>query len=247
MSGHSKWSTIKRAKGVVDAKRSKIFTRLTREVTLAARTGVDPELNPRLRLAIQKARDNNMPRDNIDRAIKKVAGGDGNAATLDEVTYEAYGPGGVAILLEVVTENRNRTAADVKAALNKAGGSMGESGSVSWMFKTNGVLTIPAAGDEADEIALRAIDAGAEDFTVDDDAVEIYCAPGAIEEIRTVLESEGVTVANSEVTQIPTAMVTVDPKLADRTIRLLEKLEDLDDVQRVSTNADFPQELIADV
>ena len=247
MSGHSKWSTIKRAKGVVDAKRSKIFTRLTREVTLAARTGVDPELNPRLRLAIQKARDNNMPRDNIDRAIKKVAGGDGNAATLDEVTYEAYGPGGVAILLEVVTENRNRTAADVKAALNKAGGSMGESGSVSWMFKTNGVLTIPAAGDEADEIALRAIDAGAEDFTVDDDAVEIYCAPGAIEEIRMVLESEGVTVANSEVTQIPTAMVTVDPKLADQTIRLLEKLEDLDDVQRVSTNADFPQELIADV
>lgn len=247
MSGHSKWSTIKRAKGVVDAKRSKIFTRLTREITLAARTGVDPELNPRLRLAIQKARDNNMPRDNIDRAIKKTGGGDGNAASLDEVTYEAYGPGGVAILLEVVTENRNRTAADVKAALNKSGGSMGEAGSVSWMFKTNGVLTIPTAGDEADEIALRAIDAGAEDFTVDDDAIEIYCSPGAIEEIRAALESEGVAVTNAEVTQIPTATVTVDSELAGQTIRLLEKLEDLDDVQRVSTNAEFPQELLTDV
>ncbi len=244
MSGHSKWSTIKRQKGVADAKRSKIFTRLTREITLAARTGADPELNPRLRLAVQKARDNNMPRDNIDRAIKKVSGGDGSMATLDEVTYEAYGPGGVAILLEVVTENRNRTSADVKAALNKSGGSMGESGSVSWMFKTNGVLTVVAASHEADEIALRAIDAGADDFTVDDDAVEIYCSPGAIEDIRAVLESDGVAVASAEVTQVPTATVAVDSKVADQTIRLLEKLEDLDDVQRVSTNADFPQDLV---
>ena len=246
MSGHSKWSTIKRQKGVADAKRSKVFTRLTREITLAARTGADPELNPRLRLAVQKARDSNMPRDNIDRAIKKVSGGDGNAATLDEVTYEAYGPGGVAILLEVVTENRNRTAADVKAALNKSGGSMGEAGSVAWMFRTNGVLTVTAASDDADEIALRAIDAGAEDFTVDDDAVEIYCSPGDIEDIRAVLESDGVDVASAEVTQVPTATVLVDSKVADQTIRLLEKLEDLDDVQRVSTNADFPQDLVVE-
>ena len=246
MSGHSKWSTIKRQKGVADAKRSKIFTRLTREITLAARTGADPELNPRLRLAVQKARDSNMPRDNIDRAIKKVSGADGNAATLDEVTYEAYGPGGVAILLEVVTENRNRTAADVKAALNKSGGSMGETGSVAWMFRTNGVLTVPAASADADEIALRAIDAGAEDFTVDDDAVEIYCSPGSIEDIRAVLESDGVAVESAEVTQVPTATVMVDSKVADQTIRLLEKLEDLDDVQRVSTNADFPQDLVVE-
>ena len=246
MSGHSKWSTIKRAKGVVDAKRSKIFTRLTREITLAARTGVDPELNPRLRLAVQKARDNNMPRDNIDRAIKKASGGDGNTASLDEITYEAYGPGGVAILLEVVTENRKRTAADVKAALNKSGGSMGEAGSVSWMFRTNGVLTVAAVGDEADAIALSAIDAGAEDFMVDDDAVEIYCSPSAIEDIRSIMESEGVAVTNAEVTQVPTTTVAVDSGLADQTIKLLERLEDLDDVQRVSTNAEFPQDLFAD-
>jgi YebC/PmpR family DNA-binding regulatory protein len=245
MSGHSKWAQIKRQKGVADARRGQLFTKLGREITVVARQGgPDPTANFRLRLAIQRARDNNMPADNIDRAIKRGAGG-ADAATLSEVNYEGYGPGGAAILAEALTDNRNRTVADVRATLARGGGSLGEAGCVAWLFESRGVVTVPVHDQAADDLAMAAIDAGAEDVKVEDDAVEVYTRPADLENVRRSLEEAGVAVASAELSMVPKNTVSLGEKEALQTLRLLDRLEELDDIQRVYSNADFPDSVLA--
>ncbi len=242
MSGHSKWSQIKRQKGVSDSRRGQLFTKLSREIEAAVRQGgTSPEMNFRLRLAIQKARDNNMPMDNIERAIKRGAGG-AEGASLIEATYEGYGPGGTAILLEALTDNRNRTTAEIRNAFSRGNGSLGESGCVTWIFEPKGVITV-AAGD-TEELALYAIDAGAEDVKVIDRSLEIHTKPEDLEGLRKALEERELAIVSAEVLMVPKSVVMLDEKAALQTLRLLDKLEELDDVQRVFTNADFPDEAL---
>jgi len=245
MSGHSKWSQIKRQKGVADVKRGALFTKLAREIMVAARSGGgDADMNFRLRLAVQKARDNNMPLDNIERAIKKATGGEDGAA-MEEAMYEGYGPGGIAVLVEALTDNRNRTVSDVRAAFSRAGGRMAEAGSVAWQFENKGVISIDAAGMDGDEVALNAIDAGAEDVQVDEEAIEVTTAPADLEAVKRALEAAGVAVANAELAMVAKATVPISEDDAGSALRLLDRLEDLDDVQRVYSNADFPDSVLA--
>lgn len=245
MSGHSKWAQIKRQKGVADARRGQLFTKLGREITVAARAGgADPAGNVRLRLAIQKARDNNMPNENIERAIKRGAGG-GDSAELQEVVYEGYGPGGAAIMVQALTDNRNRTVSELRSTFTKAGGNLGEAGSVAWLFEQKGTITVEASGQRGEELALVAIDAGAEDFRQDDASLEIISRPEDVESVRRALEEAGAVVSSAEVSLVPKTTVSLDEKQALQTLRLLDKLEDLDDVQRVYTNADFPDQVLA--
>ncbi len=245
MSGHSKWSQIKRQKGVADVKRGALFTKLAREIMVAARSGGgDADMNFRLRLAVQKARDNNMPLDNIERAIKKATGGEDGAA-MEEAMYEGYGPGGIAVLVEALTDNRNRTVSDVRAAFSRAGGRMAEAGSVAWQFENKGVISIDAAGMDSDEVALNAIDAGAEDVQVDEEAIEVTTAPADLEAVKRALEAAGVAVANAELAMVAKATVPISEDDAGSALRLLDRLEDLDDVQRVYSNADFPDSVLA--
>jgi YebC/PmpR family DNA-binding regulatory protein len=248
MSGHSKWSTIKRQKGVTDARRSAVFTKVAREISVAARAGGgDPDANYRLRLAVDKARSVNMPMDNIKRAIERATGG-GDAEVFEEIVYEGYGPGGVAILVEAATDNRNRTAADVRALFTKAGGQLAGSGAVAWQFEPRGLITIPAKGHDPDDVALAAIDAGADDVdTSGDEVVEVYTTPGALEQVRKALGSAGVAVEHAENTMIAKNTVEVDEHRARQNLKLVESLEDLDDVQRVTANFDIPEELFAEV
>jgi len=244
MSGHSRWTQIKRQKGVADARRGQLFTKLAREIMVSVRQGgADPAANYRLRLAIQRARDNNMPQDNIERAIKKAAGELG-PEQLEEVVYEGYGPGGVAILLEGVTDNRNRTVADVRRTFERGGGRLGEAGCVSWLFDSRGVLAIPATPEQAEAWALLAIDAGAEDVRVEDSTLEVYTRPEDLEAVRQALEAQNLPVASAEVSLVPKSTVPLDEEAAARTLRLLERLEELDDVQRVHTNAEFPNSIL---
>ncbi len=243
MSGHSKWSTIKRAKGAADAKRGKIFTKLGREITIAARnSGGDPDANPSLRLAIQKAKDQNMPVDNIDRAIKRGTG-EGAAGALEEMSLEGYSPGGAAMLLQIVTDNRNRTIAEVRSIFTKNNANMGEVGCVTWIFEKQGLIAIETDGD-TDEIELIAIDAGAEDVKVEGGVVEIYTKPEDLESARKTLEESGLTVSSAEVTLIPQNTASLDEKTATQTLKLIDKLEDIDDVQQVFTNADFSDDVL---
>ncbi len=248
MSGHSKWSTIKRAKGVTDAKRSAVFTKVAREISVAARAGGgDPDANYRLRLAVDKARSVNMPMDNIKRAIDKATGG-GDAEVFEDIVYEGYGPGGVAILVEAQTDNKNRTAADVRALFTKAGGALAGSGAVAWQFEPRGLITIPAKGQDPDDVALAAIDAGAEDVdTSDTEMVEVYTTPGLLEQVRKALGTAGVPVEHAENTMVAKNTVEVDEHRARQNLRLVEALEDLDDVQRVTANFDISEELFAEV
>jgi YebC/PmpR family DNA-binding regulatory protein len=250
MSGHSKWSTIKRQKGANDAKRGALFTKVTREIMIAARQGGgDPDANYRLRLAVDKARRPpiNMPADNIKRAIERATGG-GDAEVFEEIIYEGYGPGGVAILVEAQTDNRNRTAADVRSLFTKAGGQLAGSGAVAWQFEPRGLITIPRNGQDADEVALTAIDAGADDVdTGTDEVVEVYTTPAGLEQVRKALEGAGVPVDTAENTMIAKSTVEVDEQRARQNLRLVESLEDLDDVQRVTANFDIPEELFAEV
>lgn len=244
MSGHSKWSTIKRQKGVTDSKRSQLFTKLGREIDAAVRQGGDnPEMNFRLRLIIQKARDHNMPIDNIERAIKRAAGA-AEGANLIEASYEGYGPGGVAILLETLSDNRNRTISEVRNVLSRGGGNLGENGSVTWIFEPKGVITVTAGDVDEEELSLFAIDAGAEDIKVMDDSLEIHTKPEDLEGLRNALEERKLTVVSAEVLMVPNNVVMLDEKAALQTLRLLDRLEELDDVQRVFTNADFPDEAL---
>jgi len=239
MSGHSKWSTIKRQKGAVDAKRGALFTKLSREIIIAAKQGGgDGATNFKLRLAVQRARASNMPSDNIERAIAKGTGA-GNDVQLDEIMYEGYGPGGTAILVATLTDNRNRTVAEIRHRFSRAGGNLGETGSVGWQFEAKGVITVPLNGHDADEVALQAIDAGAEDVEVEGDAVEVRTEPADLEPVRKALEANGLEVENADFAMIPKVTIELDEKTAHQALRLLDALEDLEDVQRVYSNADF--------
>ncbi len=246
MSGHSKWSNIKRTKGAVDARKSQVFTKLAREITVAARQGgADPESNFRLRLVIQKARENNMPLDNIERAIKRgVGGGDGHVS-LEELVYEGYGPGGAAILLKALTDNVTRTVAEVRKTFTKAGGRLGEAGCVAWNFESKGVIAVEAPDAQREELALLAIDAGAEDFEeMDGGILEVRTLPEAFEKVRRTLQEAGASVVRAEIAMMPRSVLRLDAKHAAQTLRLMDMLEELDDVQRVYTNADFPDEAL---
>jgi YebC/PmpR family DNA-binding regulatory protein len=246
MSGHSKWSQIKRQKGANDAKRGAMFTKVSREITIAAREGGgDPDANYRLRLAMEKARSVNMPADNIKRAIERATGGSA-AEQYEEVVYEGYGPGGVAILVEAATDNRNRTVADVRSLFTRAGGQLAGGGSVAWQFEPRGVVVVPRDGQDADAVALTAIDAGADDVDLDTDPIEILTDPGHLEGIRRTLEEGGVTVESAEVAMHPKNSIEVDDATVRQNLRLLEALEDLDDVQRVTANFDLPAEILAE-
>ena len=243
MSGHSKWSQIKRQKGAADAKRGQMFTRLTREITIAARDGVDPDGNFRLRLAIQRARQINMPQENIQRAIQRAAGGGEDGVQLDEVVYEGYGPGGVALLVEAVTDNRNRTGSEVRYAFSKHNGNLGEPGSVGYLFDKKGVVVVDAERWSEEDLE-PAIDAGAEDISLDDDVFEVICEPGDLQAVRAALDVAGVDVASAEVTQQPKTRVALDEEAAVRLFRLVEALEDLDDVDAVHGNFDVDAEIL---
>ena len=245
MSGHSKWSTIKRKKGVIDAKRGQLFTKLTREIMVAARQGgPDVEMNFRLRLAVQTARGNNMPLDNIDRAVKRGAKVGEGAEAMEETLYEGYGPGGAAVLLQAVTDNPNRTASEVRNVFGKSGGNLGEPGCVAWNFESKGVIVVETSGDTSEELALLAIDAGAEEFDLEAEQLEVTTTPETFEEVRRQLEETGASVVRAEVSMVPKSTVALDSKKATQTLRLLDKLEELDDVLRVFTNADFPDDAL---
>jgi len=247
MSGHSKWSSIKRQKGVNDVKRGAVFTKIGREIGMAARAGGgDPDANYKLRLAVDKARAVNMPADTIKRAIDKAVGGT-DAEQYEEIVYEGYGPGGVAILVETATDNKNRTAAEVRSLFTKAGGQLAGAGAVAWQFETRGVVLIDRDGQDADDIALAAIDAGADDVDTEGDPLEITTPPGQLEAVRAALEGSGVSIESAEVSMQPKSTVEVEASAARQNLRLIENLEDLDDVQRVTANFDIPDEVMTEV
>jgi YebC/PmpR family DNA-binding regulatory protein len=244
MSGHSKWHSIKYQKGVADARRGQLFTKLTREIIVAAREGgSNPEANFRLRLAVQKARDNNMPMENIERAIKKGSG-EIEGASLAEVVLEGYGPSGTAILVNALTDNRNRTIQEVRSAFTRHGSSLGESGCVAWLFDTKGLITIKADDVDADELALSAIDAGAEDVKVESNYVEVYTKPEELEMVRAALEQQNLPVDTSELSMVPKSLIQLDEKAATQALKLMDKLEEIDEVQNVFSNADFPDSIL---
>ncbi len=245
MSGHSKWATIKHAKAATDARRGQLFTKLTREIIVAARQGGgNPETNFRLRMAIQRAKDNNLPMDNIERAIKKATGALSEQDRLEEVRYEGYGPGGAAIILQALTDNRNRTASEVRSTFAKSGGSLAEVGAVAWQFEQRGMIIVEADQDRRDELALLAIDAGADDFDASDSVLEVYVAPDKLEQVRKALAEHNASIRTAEISLVPKTTVLLDEKSALQTLRLLDRLEELDDIQKVYFNADFPDEVV---
>ena len=237
MSGHSKWSNIKHRKGKNDALKAKITTKISREITVAVKAGgTDPTGNMRLKLALQKARENNIPKDNIQRAIDKGAGA-GDANNYEEITYEGYGPGGAAILVEVMTDNRNRAAADVRHAFSKRGGNLGESGSVNWMFKRKGVFVIPQEGNDEETLTLLALDAGAEDIKVEDDVFVIYTLPDDYDAVEAALAEAAIATDMAQITMVPDSNMELTGDDAVNMQRVLDMLEDLDDVQDVYHNS----------
>jgi len=245
MSGHSKWSTIKHGKAATDARRGKLFTKLTREVISAARqSGGNPDMNIRLRMAIQRARENNMPTDNVDRAIKRGTGEGSGQDQMTETTYEGYGPGGTAILLQTLTDNPRRTVSEIRSTLTKAGGNLGEAGSVAWQFEQKGVVVVEADPERAEELALAAIDAGADEFDTYESTLQVESAPELMEEVRKTLAALDVPIESSEFAMVPKNTVALEKPAALQTLRLLDQLEDLDDVQKVFSNADFPDEAL---
>lgn len=244
MSGHNKWSKIKRQKGVEDAKKGQIYTKLTREIIMAAREGGgDLETNFKLRLAVQKARESSMPKDNIERAIERGSGGQ-EGVILQELMLEGYGPSGTAILAQTLSDNRNRTVQEVRNVFTRQGGTMGSAGSVAWLFDSRGVISIDSHSADVDDLTLKAIDLGAEDVKVEDGSVEIYTKPNELEIVRKGLEQQKIPVATSELSMIPKTLVEVEDKAAIQTLKLLEKLEELDDVHKVYSNVDFSDEVI---
>lgn len=246
MSGHSKWHSIRRSKGILDQKRGQLFTKLARDITMAAREGGsgDADANFRLRLAVDKAKINNMPADNIQRAIDRGLGKGGEAA-IEEIYYEGYAPGGIALLIEAATDNRNRTNSDVRATLSKAGGNPGEPGSVAWMFEQKGLITIDLNGQrlDPDEVMLQAIDAGADDVEVGEDVIEVYTDFKQFAEVRGKLLAAGLQLSGAEKTMLAKTTIQSDGKEALQAMRLIERLEDLDDVQKVYSNLDVTEEL----
>ena len=244
MSGHSKWSTIKRKKGAEDARRGKMFTHLGRDITMAARNGGDPNSNSGLRMAIDKAKASNMPKDNIERAIKRGTG-ELEGGTLDEVIYESYAPHGVALLIKCLTDNRNRTLAEVRRVLNRGGGSTAEAGAVMWMFESKGLITVERADKDPDELFMTAVEAGAEDVDISNDVVEIYTAPADLHVVREELENQGLKVDEAELSMVPKTLMSLEEKETLQILHLIEQMEELDDVQQIFSNLDIPEEILA--
>jgi YebC/PmpR family DNA-binding regulatory protein len=244
MSGHSKWSSIKHKKGAADAKRGKLFTKLARAITVAARDGGgDPEGNPALATAIQKARDASMPKENIQRAIDRGSGVGADAAAIERIVFEGYGPGGAAVLVDALTDNRNRTSAEVRHAFTKHNGSLGEPGSVAWIFEKRGVISVD--GDRySEEDLIPAIDAGAEDVSDEGEQLRVLCDPGDLGTVRAALESAGVEIASSDVSMEPKSTVEVKGNDAKSLLNLIETLEEHDDVGEVHANFDIPDEVL---
>lgn len=242
MSGHSKWSSIKHKKAARDARRGKLFTKLIKEITIAARLGGgDPDANPRLRTAVAAARAQSMPNDNIERAIKKGTGELGGAR-LEEVSYEGYGPGGVAIILSVLTDNRNRTVADLRHLFSKHGGNLGESGCVAWMFKKRGLITADKAAVDEDRLLEIALEAGADDVVTDGDLLEVLTASDHFAAVKEALERAGIALTGGEVTMVPESTVRVSGHRAEQVLKLVEELEEHDEVQTVAANFDIGEE-----
>jgi YebC/PmpR family DNA-binding regulatory protein len=247
MSGHSKWATIKHKKGATDAKRAKVFAKLIRQVEVAAREGgPDPDMNPSLRTMYQKARDSSVPLDTIEKAIKRATGGL-EGVNYEQITYEGYAPGGVALLIEVLTDNRNRSGSDVRSTFTKRGGSMAEPGAVAWQFDRKGVLTVEGGADE-DELMLAAIDAGAEDIVREGEVWRVTTGPTDLHAVRTAVEEAGMKVESGDLAMVAQNLVSVDDKAAAKKIlELIDALEDLDDVQDVYGNFDIPDEVLAEL
>ncbi len=246
MSGHSKWSTIKRKKGAEDAKRGKIFTRITREIMMAAREGgAEPESNSALRLAIDKAKGANMPKDNIERAIHRGAGVGEDAAMVEEITYEGYGPHGVALVIDVVTDNKNRALADIKYVFNRNGGNMASAGSVTWQFDRKGYISVSAEGANYDDVFLTAADAGADDVQEEEDTFSIYTPREALSTVSRALTQAGYQIEESQLIWVPKNEVEVEKDQAIQIMNFVEKLEELDDVDSVASNLHLTDEVAA--
>jgi YebC/PmpR family DNA-binding regulatory protein len=242
MAGHSKWAKVKHFKGAIDAKRGKIFSKLSKEISIAAKIGgADPNMNPRLRMVLLKCRAANMPNDNIDRAIKKGTGG-GETVNFEDLTYEIYAPHGVAVLAELSTDNRNRTASEIRSIVTKNGGSIATQGSVSRLFHRKGQIIVPREGASEDQLMELALEAGAEDFKADAQGFEVLTEPGQFEAVHKQIEAKGIKPAVAEVTELATITVPLQPDHVPAVSRLLEALEDHDDVKEVYSNAEFPEE-----
>jgi len=245
MSGHSHWATIKRAKGAADAKRGQLFTRLAREIEIAARDGGgDPSMNFRLRLAMDRAKQNSMPKDNIERAILRGTG-QLKGQSIEEITFEGYGPQGTAMIVEVLTDNRNRSVSEVRKAFSSHGGNLGETGCVLWLFDRRGYISIVPTDDEAEDLALTAIDAGADDVKADEDLVEVFTQVRDLQQVRETLEYENVKPNSVQLSWIPKSMVKLDDKATMQNMRLIDSLEGLDDVQQVHSNLEISEEVVA--
>lgn len=244
MSGHSKWSSIKHKKAATDAKRGKIFTKLIKEITVAARMGGgDADANPRLRTAILAAKSENMPKDNIERAVKKGTG-ELEGVSYEESIYEGYGPGGAAILIESLSDNKNRTVADIRYIFSKSGGNMGENGCVAWMFDKKGYIAVESKSVDEETLMETALDAGAEDIREDNGNFEVISAPEDFEAVKAAIDSASIPYIAAEVTMLPQSTTFLEGKEAEQMVRLMEALEDCDDVQKVYTNADIPDEIV---
>ncbi|MEI7589900.1 MAG: YebC/PmpR family DNA-binding transcriptional regulator [Deltaproteobacteria bacterium] len=245
MSGHSKWSTIKHKKGAIDAKRGKIFTKLAKEITVAAKHGGgDQEMNARLRQAVLAAKAENMPKDNIDRAVKKGTGELDGGVNYEEIVYEGYGPGGVAVLIEVMTDNRNRTVAEIRHILSKHGGNLGENGCVGWLFTQKGVIVIDKSAVSEDTLMELALEAGADDVTQDGDVFEVVCEPAIFEAVHKAIEGKKIKVEQAHITMVPQNTVALDEEKAEQMLKLMDKMEDNDDVQNVHANFDIDDKLM---
>lgn len=245
MSGHSKWATIKRKKAVTDAKRGKLFTQIIKEITIAARmSGGDQKANPRLRLAIDKAKNANMPADNIKRAVMKGTG-ELPGTVYEDVTYEGYGPGGVALLIESITDNKNRTVSEIRHLLERHNGKLGASNSVAWMFHRKGFISVARTKYDEEQLLTSALEAGADDMSTEEDAYEIYTAPENFETVRQALEAKGIAIEEAEIQRIPENMVKIEAKDAEQVIKLMDSLEEHEDVQHVYANFDIDEKIIA--
>jgi YebC/PmpR family DNA-binding regulatory protein len=245
MSGHSKWHNIRLKKGKMDAERGKTFTRISREIIMASRAGGgNPDTNLRLRMAVQKARENSMPQDKIKNAIQRGTG-ELEGANYDEITYEGYGPSGVAVLVECATDNRNRTVAELRNTFTKCGGNLGESGCVAWLFTPRGLLTFPRDGFSEDAVMDAAIEAGADDVKTEEETFDVYTAPEDLSAVRSAMEAAGLTARSSEVVMIPSTTVQLEGKPAEQMVRLMDQLEDHDDVQNVHANFDIEESVLA--
>jgi len=247
MSGHSHWATVRRKKGANDAKRGKIFSKLGRELAIAAREGADPENNIRLRLVVSKAKSAGMPKDIMERAIRRGAGLDKDAAAFEEIMYEGYGPHGVAMMIKVTTDNRNRAVADLRSALTRAGGSLAENGAVAWNFDSKGYIAVPNTNNlDADTLFEISVEAGADDVEINDGYLEIYTAPTELHAVRSALENAGLIPDTVELTLKPKQMITLAPKESITLMNLVDQLEELDDVQQVYANLDISEDTVSE-